>query len=64
MGDRHESARFCDHHFGISAIMVNAGKLLVLAVHEIAVAAELAVSAIAAEKTDTYSLTDRPALDT
>lgn len=44
--------------------MMNAGKFLVLAVHEIAVAAELAVTAGPAEKSHAYSLTDAPALNT
>ena len=44
--------------------MMNAGIFLVPAVHEIAVAAELAIAAGAAEKPDTHALTDRPALDT
>jgi hypothetical protein len=52
------------HHLGISAIMMNAGKFLVLAVHEIAAAAELAVAAGPAEKSDAYSLSDAPALNT
>jgi len=42
--DRHEPTRLCDHHFGISAIIMNAGIFLVPAVHEIAIAAELANS--------------------
>ena len=44
--------------------MMNAGMLLVSAIHEIAIAAELAIAARAAEKPDTHALTDRPALDT
>jgi hypothetical protein len=44
--------------------MMNAGKFLVLAVHEIAIAAEFAIAAVAAEKPDTNSLTDCPTLDT
>jgi hypothetical protein len=43
---------------------MNAGIFLVPAVHEIAIAAELAIAARAAEKPDTHALTDRPALDT
>ena len=62
--DRHEPARLCDHHFGVPAVMMNAGVFLVPAVHEVAVAAELAVAAGATEKPDTHALTDRPALDT
>src|SRR5499433_3910351 len=62
--DRHEAAGLGDHHFGVSAIMMNAGIFLVPAVHEIAVAAELAIAARAAEKPDTHALTDRPAPDT
>jgi hypothetical protein len=37
---------------------------LVPTVHEIATAAELAIAARAAQKPDTYTLPDRPALDT
>ena len=44
--------------------MMNAGIFLVPAVHEIAIAAELAIAARAAEKPDPHALTDRPALDT
>src|SRR5262245_17213174 len=62
--DRHKPARLCDHHFGISAIMMNAGILLVPTVHEIAIAAELAIAARTAEKSDTHTLPKRPALDT
>src|SRR5215469_7649610 len=62
--DRHKPARLCDHDFGISAIMMNAGIFLVPTVHEIAIAAELAIAARAAQKPDTHPLTDRPALDT
>jgi hypothetical protein len=43
---------------------MNAGKFLVPAVHEIAVAAEVAITAGAAEKPDSHALTHRPALDT
>src|SRR5260370_29114813 len=60
---RHEPVRLCDHHFGISAVMMNAGIFLVLAVHEIAIPAELAMAARAAEKPDTHALADRPTLD-
>src|SRR5262249_56847550 len=62
--DRHKPARFCDHDFGISAIMMNAGIFLVPTVHEIAIAAELAIAARTAEKSDTDALPNRPALDT
>ena len=44
--------------------MMNAGKFLVLAVHEIAAAAELAVAAGPAEKSHSRPLTDAPALNT
>src|SRR5215467_16331990 len=43
--------------------MMNAAIFLVPAVHEIAIAAELAIAARAAEKPDPNALTDRPALD-
>jgi hypothetical protein len=43
---------------------MNAGVFLVPAVHEIAIAAELAIAARAAQKADTHTLTERPALDT
>src|SRR5499433_730939 len=62
--DRHKAAGLGDHHFGVAAIVINTGIFLVPAVHEIAVAAELAIAARAAEKPDTHALTDRPALDT
>src|SRR5215831_20114242 len=61
--DRHKPACLRDHHFGIAAVMMNAGIFLVPAVHEIAFAAELAIAARAAEKPDPNALTDRPALD-
>jgi hypothetical protein len=44
--------------------MMNAGIFLVPTVHEIAIAAKVAIAARAAQKPDTHSLTDRPALDT
>src|SRR5215510_6364259 len=44
--------------------MMNAGELLVPAVHEIAVAAEVAIAAEAAKKPDAHALTHRPALNT
>ena len=44
--------------------MMNASVFLVPAVHEVAAAAELAVAAGAAEKSDTHAPTDRTALDT
>src|ERR1700730_8664906 len=62
--DRHEPAGLGDHHFGVSAVMMNPGIFLVLAVHEIAVATELAIATGPAEKPDPHALTDRPALDT
>src|SRR5215831_13003984 len=43
--------------------MMNAAIFLVPAVHEIAIAAELAIAARAAEKPDPNALTDHPALD-
>src|SRR5262249_40643966 len=54
--DRHKPARLCDHDFGISAVMMNAGILLVPTVHEIALAAELAIAARTGEKSDTHTL--------
>src|SRR5262249_6356441 len=62
--DRHKPARLCDHDFGISAIMMNAGIFLVPTVHEIAMAAEVAIAASTAEESDTHALPNRPALDT
>jgi hypothetical protein len=44
--------------------MMNAGIFLVTAVHEIAIPAELAITARASEEPDAHALTDRPALDT
>ena len=43
--------------------MINAGIFLVPAIHEIAAAAELAITTRAAKKPYTHPLTDRPALD-
>src|SRR5215472_8580269 len=61
--NRHKAAGLGDHHFGIAAVMMDAAIFLVPAVHEIAVAAELAIAARAAEKPNPNALTDRPALD-
>jgi hypothetical protein len=61
---RNESARFCEHHLGISAVALNAGVFLVPAVHEIAVTTKLTTSARAAKKPHPHALTNRPALDT
>jgi hypothetical protein len=44
--------------------MMNAGILLVPTVHEIAIAAELAIATKAGEKSDANALTQHPALDT
>ena len=44
--------------------MMNAGIFLVPTVHEIAVAAELAIAARAREEPDAHALPNRPALDT
>jgi hypothetical protein len=44
--------------------MMNAGKFLVPAVHEIAISTKLAISTRAAEKPHPNSLTNCPALDT
>src|SRR5262249_17539376 len=44
--------------------MMNAGKFLVPAVHEIAVAAEVAITAGAAKKPDSHAVAHRPALNT
>src|SRR6516165_5808389 len=60
--NRHKATGLCDHHFGIAAVMMNAGIFLVPAVHEIAATAELAIAARAAEKSNPDALTDRPAL--
>src|SRR6516162_6644802 len=62
--DRHKAAGLCDHHFGIAAVIMNAGIFLVPAVHEIAAATELAIAARAAEKPDPNALTDGPAMNT
>ena len=42
---------------------MNAGVFLVPAVHEITIAAELAIAASATEKADSHALADGPALD-
>src|SRR6516225_6395555 len=44
--------------------MMNAGILLVPTVHEIAIAAELAIAARTPEEPDAHALPNRPALDT
>jgi hypothetical protein len=43
--------------------MMDAGIFLVPTVHEIAIAAEVAIAARTAEKSDTHTLPNRPALD-
>ena len=42
----------------------NAGKFLVLTVHEVAIAAELAVTAGAGKESNPHPLADRPTLNT
>ena len=64
VGNAYESAWFCDHHLGISAVVMNAGKFLIRTVHEIAIAAERAIAAGAGEKPYAYALAGRPSLDT
>ena len=44
--------------------MMNAGKFLVPAVHEVAVGAEVAITSGATKKPDSHALTHRPALNT
>src|SRR5215470_15207512 len=61
--NRHEPARLCDHHLGISPIRMNARVSLVAAVHEIAISTELAITARPSEEANTHALTKRPALD-
>src|SRR4029077_18845149 len=61
--DRHEPARLCDHHVGISPIRMNARVFLVTTVHYIAISKELAIPARPSEEADTHALTNRPALD-
>jgi hypothetical protein len=43
--------------------MVDAGKFLIFTVHQIAISAELAITARAGEEADPNTLTNRPALD-
>src|SRR6516162_1250585 len=62
--DRHEPARLCDHHLGISPIRMNARVFLVTTVHQIAISTEFAITARPSEEADTHALTHRPALDT
>src|SRR5262252_6431848 len=62
--DRHEPARLCDHHLGISPIRMNAREFLVTTVHEIAISTEFAITARPCEEAGTHALTNRPALDT
>src|SRR5262249_30764423 len=45
-------------------IVMNAGIFLICTVHEIAIAAEVAIAARAREESDTHTLPNRPALDT
>ena len=54
---------FGDHHLRVAAIVLYAGVALVCAVHEIAVAAVLAVPAVAAEEADADALAHLPAFD-
>src|SRR5215470_8738584 len=62
--NRHEPARLCNQHLGISPIRMNAGVFLVTTVHEIAILTEFAITARPSEEADTHSLTNHPALDT
>jgi hypothetical protein len=43
--------------------MVDAGKFLIFTVHEVAIAAELAITAGAGEESDSNTLADRPTLN-
>src|SRR6516165_2972403 len=62
--DRHEPARLCDHHLGISPIRMNAREFLVTTVDEIAISTEFTITARPSEEADTHALTNRPAQDT
>jgi hypothetical protein len=61
--DMHKPGGLRDHHFGISAIRMNAREFLVTTVHEIAISTEFAITARASKEADTDALTNRPALD-
>src|SRR5262249_58456881 len=61
--DRHEPARLCDHHLGISPIRMNARVSLVAAVHQIAISTEFAITARPSEEANTQALTNRTNLD-
>src|SRR5262252_91589 len=59
--DTHSPGARRDHHLGISAVPMNARKL-VTAIHKIDISTEFAVTARASEEADTDALTNRPTL--
>ena len=63
VGDSRECMLVGDHDFGVTAVAGNTGDRLILAIHEVAASAGLAVTAVAAEKSDADSLTDFPVRD-
>src|SRR5262249_6515487 len=62
VGNGHEPARLCEQHFGVAAVLVNTGELLIAAIHEVATAAEFAIAASAAEEPYPHALPYLPAL--
>src|SRR6266404_3751046 len=62
VGHRDQSARFGDHYLRITAIVLDARVLLVLAIDEITVAAKLTVPAASTKESNADALPDHPAL--
>src|SRR5215475_5626759 len=62
--DRYEPAGLCEHRLGIATVMMNAAVFLVAALHQIAIAAELAIAAGPSKKPYTHPPTNRPPLNT
>src|SRR5215469_18070165 len=58
----HQPARLCKHHFRIPTITVNPGELLIFAIHQIAIAAEVTVATRAVEESNSNALSNIPAL--
>ena len=63
VGNRHQAALLGDHHFGITAIVVNAGVFLISTIYEIAIAAGFTVAAASSKESNTDAIANCPPLD-
>lgn len=63
IGNTHQTARFCQHAFGIAAVGRHARDHRILAIHDIALAARRTRAVFAGQKAHPYALAHLPAVD-